>query len=1124
MDKQRKCNPIRLRIQWTFLCLIVSGLPGIFQAVSASFEAGDCYAIPGGEHRLLRLPGVLAIRFKAQVQRLQGVKELTALGGPLEGYRFDSALSNGLCLFRTSFGPRPPEAFLACSEAIARARCHPAIQAANPVFVDPGTSLARLLTEEILIRLKPQVDSRAYFGQEWAKVKPLKGTPDQFILTLPLVASEELLAEVGQRASDPRVAWAEPNFLSQVLKQTSDPLFANQWPLKNLGRNGALTNSDVRALGAWTNSVGSPGIVIAMVDDGTQLDHPDLRANVFSNAGESLNGLDDDGNGYVDDLHGWNFYRDDNDPTPEFEEDNHGTASAGIAAAAGNNGIGIAGIAYRCQIMPLKVMAGGNWAADSSIAEALYYAAGRTRDGLGTWRGADVISISLSFPQSSVVDGALAWASTNGRGGQGCPIFAAAGDAASRWNPTRIRIPIGEREGPGVFKFGFEYSKDVSISEGEDLVKIDNVSLLAADGVTHLVSPLGSNGRQDFEEVFPPAGWQLSASLGAAYWRATTNGALTGTRGSISAQSGRIFDDQWTELQSPLVTLTGGEILSFSCYISSEADWDGLKIWVYDENNDYVDVFESPLGAPLISGNSLLSPSIPYPANHPDVMAVGASTDADVRSDYSQSGAELDFLAPSSGGWNDILTTDRTGTNGYAKGDYAYDFGGTSAACPLAAGIGALVVSVDPWLTAAGIRAVLRSSCDKIGSVTYVGAGWNTFYGYGRLNAQQAVASAKTAAAQFEVICASSKIVEAGIPWNFDAPTGVSSCNDTQVLIKVLNTVTNSRLCGNTFTAVRIWQVTDNCNHRGACTQMVNVVDTTPPSISCGSNKGIVCATAWSFDIPTAFDLASVTHVTITIVNTVTNGNCSPTFTATRTWRATDPCGNTSTCSQTVTNLQVVLGGTVYYPSLYPSLNPSDKPVPGVTLKLSGDEDQTTQTAADGTYSFTVDAGRNFTITPNWTNNNSSISGITTLDILSIRKHILGLLSLDSPYKLLAADVNGSRSITSLDVSRIRKVILGLTNAFPAGLWRWVPSDYVFPDPSNPWDAPASRSYANLVTNIAGQDFLAIDLGDVNNSWTPPHGPSGESRFGPAVLKEGASNILISPVPAPQQRIQLTNP
>jgi hypothetical protein len=93
---------------------------------------------------------------------------------------------------------------------------------------------------------------------------------------------------------------------------------------------------------------------------------------------------------------------------------------------------------------------------------------------------------------------------------------------------------------------------------------------------------------------------------------------------------------------------------------------------------------------------------------------------------------------------------------------------------------------------------------------------------------------------------------------------------------------------------------------------------------------------------------------------------------------------------------------------------------------------------------------------------------------------------LDSPYKMLAADVDGSGSISVLDLSFMRRLILGSSNAFPAGLWRFVPSDYVFTtNILNPWNAPTNRVYKNRVSsNLTGQHFAAVKLGDVNASWS----------------------------------------
>ncbi|MEQ1808667.1 MAG: S8 family serine peptidase [Terricaulis sp.] len=135
-------------------------------------------------------------------------------------------------------------------------------------------------------------------------------------------------------------------------------------------------------------------------------------------------------------------------------------------------------------------------------------------------------------------------------------------------------------------------------------------------------------------------------------------------------------------------------------------------------------------------------------ATHPNVIAVAASTSRDLRSNYSNFGNEIALCAPSSGagGWG-ILTSDVTGYNsstgailGYADGDYTYDFGGTSSACPLVAGIAALVLSVDPTLTSAEVKTLLQRTCRKIGAASeYDAGGHSSKFGYGCVDALAAV-------------------------------------------------------------------------------------------------------------------------------------------------------------------------------------------------------------------------------------------------------------------------------------------------------------------------------------------------------------------------------------------------
>jgi hypothetical protein len=94
--------------------------------------------------------------------------------------------------------------------------------------------------------------------------------------------------------------------------------------------------------------------------------------------------------------------------------------------------------------------------------------------------------------------------------------------------------------------------------------------------------------------------------------------------------------------------------------------------------------------------------------------------------------------------------------------------------------------------------------------------------------------------------------------------------------------------------------------------------------------------------------------------------------------------------------------------------------------------------------------GTDITITPHLDEN--PLNGVTTFDLVLITKHILGIQLLDSPYKMIAADVNNSSTITTADMIQLRKLILGIYDDFPNNTsWRFVDADYVFPDPTNPW-------------------------------------------------------------------------
>jgi len=185
----------------------------------------------------------------------------------------------------------------------------------------------------------------------------------------------------------------------QLINQTSlnespnDPFFIQQWALQNMGQTGGKIDSDIDAVEAWDIEKGNSDIVIAIIDSGIDYNHPDLADNVWINEDEIPdNDVDDDQNGYVDDYMGYDFTDSDNDPYP-LDGNGHGTVMSGVAAAVTNNNVGIAGVAWNCKIMAVKI-ADDNWHADViNIAEGIRYAADN---------GAKVICMAFSARSSAI--------------------------------------------------------------------------------------------------------------------------------------------------------------------------------------------------------------------------------------------------------------------------------------------------------------------------------------------------------------------------------------------------------------------------------------------------------------------------------------------------------------------------------------------------------------------------------------------------------------------------------------------------------------------------------------------------------------------------------------------------
>ncbi|WP_460969981.1 PKD domain-containing protein, partial [Pontibacter aydingkolensis] len=155
-----------------------------------------------------------------------------------------------------------------------------------------------------------------------------------------------------------------------------------------------------------------------------------------------------------------------------------------------------------------------------------------------------------------------------------------------------------------------------------------------------------------------------------------------------------------------------------------------------------------------------------------------------------------------------------------------------------------------------------------------------------------------------------------------------------------------------------------------------------------------------------------------------------------------------------------------------------------VTVRATGGANsKSITTGASGAFSFDLTEGASYTLAPTRRTEVDVTNGITTLDLVQIQRHILGMQSLASPYKIIAADVNNSGSVTTLDVALIRALILYNITSFPKErMWAFVKSDYSFADPTMPFPYDSTRVYSKAA-GLSSQNFIGVKLGDVNDSW-----------------------------------------
>jgi subtilisin family serine protease len=226
------------------------------------------------------------------------------------------------------------------------------LAAANPSFAAQG----RAIPGELIVRYRSDVSEsqRAQIRGRLPGVQKLHEFSFIRAEHVRFGGGMSLEQAIARLRSDPRVEIAEPNYELHADAIPNDPRFAEQWGLRNTGQEGGTPGVDIDATLAWDVLTGDSTMLVGVIDTGIDYTHPDLVANMWTNPGEIPgNGIDDDHNGYIDDVHGYDFVNNDGDP---MDDQGHGTHCAGTIAARGGNGIGVTGINWRLKLVAIKFL------------------------------------------------------------------------------------------------------------------------------------------------------------------------------------------------------------------------------------------------------------------------------------------------------------------------------------------------------------------------------------------------------------------------------------------------------------------------------------------------------------------------------------------------------------------------------------------------------------------------------------------------------------------------------------------------------------------------------------------------------------------------------------------------
>ena len=539
----------------------------------------------------------------------------------------------------------------------------------------------------------------------------LAGQREVWLVRLPQGQSVEAGIAAALKRKDVRILAAEPNYnctASATLPNehvTVGAQFDDQWALYNTGQTGGTAGADIDAVNAWDISTGNPQIIVAVIDSGVDYLHPDLVDNIWVNTAE-LNGVageDDDLNGYVDDIYGYDFADNDADP---IDTDGHGTHLAGIIGAVGNNALGVVGVNWDVRIMCCRFRHGSG-DSSGSIADAVEAIAYAVRNGANV--------LNCAWTRGSYYSQALYAAIQDARGANVLFVTAAGNDG----------IDIDEVDSQyhllvnPVYPAGFDLDNILAVtaSDADDALTAfanfgtTSVDIAApGDGILSTIPNAQVLWTEDFNDpaITPPNFGHTTLmrdSDPANFWVTVDDG------GNVYAASDSVVSSYRSYSNGSILTYPARDTstrrgLYLVCSLTLDADIPSYLD--YSTGGDYLDIDITNDGGVTWytlarftgSGNGTVKVDVP------DAL-LGTLTQFRwhwVTDNVGNGGTGVALLSYTVSCYRQV-----------SAANSAYDFmNGTSVAAAHAAGGAALIWSLQPYLTCQELISVMRASADPI--------------------------------------------------------------------------------------------------------------------------------------------------------------------------------------------------------------------------------------------------------------------------------------------------------------------------------------------------------------------------------------------------------------------------